>query len=440
MSIKAPVPLPANAREDFLPLVLRRVISLTLLISLVSVVYASIASRLHVDPIYYRALSAPHQHFTDFSIYELKFRLYFHTAAFFYSLFPFTYPAPVALVYQFFFRLFPHPERIFVAFSLLAVLVPALLFALALRRRGIATLRAFLFAGVLFLCSWPAILVVDRGNMEIVVWIVLATATWAFVTGRGYLAAVFFGIAASLKLFPFIFLGLFLSTRRYRELAVGIASFALVSVLGLAALGPTIPIAFQGINDGLHFFQVNYMGAWNSWENGVDHSLFAMYKFVSIVVFHHPKGDTFVHASSIYNLVMAAFGVLLYFIRIRVLPLLNQLLILSIASILFTGFSGDGTLFHLYYAFALLCFLAIDAHRCGIAIPGLNAALYLLTYNFCYEGFFVVFKHRFEGEAKCLFLIWLLVVAFRYPFSPTLAAFASDQNLAHPDASLIEVP
>jgi hypothetical protein len=133
---------------------------------------------------------------------------------------------------------------------------------------------------------------------------------------------------------------------------------------------------------------------------------------------------------------MAIFGVALYFLRIRVLPLLNQLLIFSIASILFTGFSGDGTLLHLYYPFALLCLLAIDAYRRGIIVAGLDTALYLLAYIFAYEGFFVLFKHRFEGEAKCLILVWLLIVAFRYPFSPPLAS-KPGRDLAHPDASLL---
>jgi hypothetical protein len=425
-----------RSTELALPPALRRVLVLTLILTALSTIFALTAHSLHAEPIYWRAFSPPGTHFTDFTIYELKFRLFFHTSAFFPNFFAFTYPAPVALVYETFIRLFPHPARVFVGCSILAVIIPALLFGLALRRRGLAPLASLVFVAVLLACSWPALLVIDRGNMEIVVWIVLAIATWAFATGRGYLAATFFGFAASLKLFPFIFLGLFLSTRRYKELSVGIVSFFAASLIGFAVLGPTIPVAFHGIVAGLHVFQVNYMGAWNSWENGVDHSLFATYKFTSIVLFHHSKGATFQRACTVYNLVMAIFGILLYFLRIRFLPILNQLLILSIASILFTGFSGDGTLLHLYYPFAMLCFLALDAYRKRILVPGLNLALAILAVVFSYEGFFVLYAHRFEGEFKCLVLVWLMVVAFRHPFSPPLSTSVAT-DLACPDASRI---
>ena len=74
--------------------------------------------------------------------------------------------------------------------------------------------------------------------MEILVWIVLLLATWAYSTGRGYLAATFFGLAAALKLFPFVFLALFLSTREFRKLLLGAAVFLAASVAGLAPPRP----------------------------------------------------------------------------------------------------------------------------------------------------------------------------------------------------------
>ena len=344
----------------------------------------------------------------------------------------------MALIYGSFFSLFGvHATLAFVLFSIAAVVVPAIAFGRALRARGLAVSTASGFAALLLICSWPAILVIDRGNMEICVWIALALAMWAYATGRGYLAASFFGVAAALKLFPFIFLTLFFSTRRFKELLAGVAVFFALSIARLAVLGPTIPIAAPGIADGLHYFAVAYMARWNSWENGVDHSLFATIKFVLIFVFHVSANHAFTRELSIYNALTVVGGVLLYFLRIRFLPLLNQILILSILSIYFTAFSGDGTLFHLYYPFAMLAFLAIDAKRRRVAVKGLGTAFNLLAFLVSYEGFFVHHNRRFEGEIKCLALTWLLLVAFRSAFGPPLSLAVADDNLAWPDARLI---
>ncbi len=412
----------------------------TAALSLASVLFCGSGYLLHAPTMYYQAISPPGTHFSDFTIYREKFAL-FHTTEFFHSFFPFTYPAPVALVYEAFFRIFGrHATNAFVLFSAVAVLLPAGLFFVALRRRGLAGSAAGGVTLVLLFCSWPALLVIDRGNMEILVWIALALATWALATGREYLAASSFGVAASLKLFPFIFLGIFLSKRRYRELAVGCAVFAGVSVASLAVLGPTVAIAGRGIVDGLHFFAIQYMARWNSWENGVDHSLFATIKLMSMVLFHHPPQQPFTRELAVYNASMVTAGVALFFLRIRFLPIVNQVLTLSIASIYFTAFSGDGTLFHLYYPLAMLIFVGIDGTARGVTVAGLKQALCLLAFLLSYEGFFVVHNHRLEGEVKCLALGWLLVVALRYPFGAPLGKAGREDELAWPDTRLIAKP
>jgi len=106
---------------------------------------------------------------------------------------------------------------------------------------------------------------------------------------------------------------------------------------------------------------------------------------------------------------------LLYAVRIRKLPWTNQLLALTIIAISFTPFSGDGTLVHLYYAFAVCCFLAIDAWRRNVDVPGLRAIFLCFAYLFSTESFYVFYGQRYEGQAKCFVLMILLVCALRYP-------------------------
>ena len=332
----------------------------------------------HLDLPYLSPLSAPWARFGDLTVYEVKFP-HFHSLAFFSTGFPFTYPAPVALVYYTIYHLSPvHPARGYVALCAAVFLIPAVFFALALRRRGLRPSAAVGFVLLLLLTSWPALLVIDRGNMEVAVFMVVLAGMSAFASGKSYWAAVFFGIAASMKLFPFVFLALFISRRQYKALFAGAASFFAVSIASLALLGPSLRQAYQGIANGLLFFRVNYMYRWYASENGVDHSAFGLVKGLRILVLNVPSNHVFSRSLSLYLVLSALTGITLYVFVIRFLPIINQILILTIASIFLTPFSGDGTLLHLYCPFAMLVFVSLRGEIEHRKIDGLQTAFSLL--------------------------------------------------------------
>ena len=259
-----------------------------LVMGALSLAYVLLCVLTHTDGWYHQVISPPAGRFGDLTIYQQKFDL-FRSEAFHSYGFPFTYPAPVALGYELIFRVGrAHADRVFVILCLLAYLLPGLLFARALRREGITAAASLVVVAILLVTSWPALLIVDRGNMEILVWIALVTAVWAFCTGRGYLAACFFGVAASLKLFPFIFVGLFISRKEWGKLLVAVVVFAVLSLASLAIMGPTVSTAYREIAHGIDFFRIDYMSRWRGFENGVDHSLFALIKLVLVGIFHHP--------------------------------------------------------------------------------------------------------------------------------------------------------
>ena len=422
-----------------MPPLLREFCWTVTILSLLSVVFCLLMHYVfHRHYPYDWPLYIPRDRFNDFTIYYSKFKL-FHQASFFTTDYPFTYPAPVALVYRAFYKWGgTHHLRWFLAFIVAVLFVPAILFGRALRERGLSSRSSALFILVLFFLSWPALLMVDRANMEIVVWCALLIATWAFARGKEWTAATFFGIAASLKLFPFVYLALFLTRRKFPKVLLGAAVFFASSLLSLALVGPTIPIAYHGISTGLNYFRVSYMGVFLFGEGGVDHSILAFFK-LAIHVFgrSHPKIMPDI-VLKCYLPLTAVGGLLLYFFRIRKMPQINQLLLLTIASIYFTPFSGDGTLIHLYYSFALFCFLAIDASRKHISIRGLRVAFLCFAYLFSTESFFIAHGNRFEGQAKCLVLAVLLVVALRYPFGPPIKADDLEQDISHPDASTVD--
>lgn len=432
--------LAVEAAKMSVPPVMREFCWVVLALSLGSAVYCLFMRYvLHWAYPYDWPLFLPQIRFTDFTIYHSKFN-FFHTAAFFHTGFPFTYPAPVALAYETFYQIggTAHSLRLFLAFLSLSFAIPAMLFGLALWRHGLSLDDSVGFVALVAVTSWPALLMIDRANMEVMVWCALAVGVWAYSRGKDWTAAMFFGLAASMKLFPFVYLALFLNRRQFPKVLAGAVSFFFFSIASLAVLGPTISISYHGIEAGLAFFHDSYMAHYLPEEGGLDHSILAFLRLIIHVV--KRKNDTAALAEvlRIYLPVSAVVGTILYFWRIRKMPRLNQLLALTIASIYFTPFSGDGTLIHLYYSFALLCFLAMDAWRRCIVIPGLRVAFFCFAYLLSTESFLIVSDHRVEGQGKCVALGVLLIWALRYPFGTALEKESPTAQLAYPDASMVE--
>src|SRR5208282_319862 len=237
---------------------------------------------LHEGYPYNTLLFIPEVRFSDFTIYTERFK-HFGTEAFFTSPgHPFTYPAPVALAYAFFFRCFSHPLRAFLATVLAASLIGGALLARALRSAGISKTVAGLLALTVLLTSYPFIFLFDRANLEIAVWAVLACGLVAFARQRLWLAAGLIGIAGSMKFVPAIFLLLFLYRRRFFEFFFGVLTMEGVTLVSLWWTGPTISIAQAGIQNGLDHFTYTYIDHWRASEIGFDHSLFGVIKDVLV--------------------------------------------------------------------------------------------------------------------------------------------------------------
>ena len=88
-------------------------------------------------------------------------------------------------------------------------------------RAGIAAYQAALLPLTVAAMSFPIARLIHQGNIELVVWIFTATGVWAFMRGHENAAAVLWGLAAAMKLFPLVLLGLLLPRRHYRAFAAG---------------------------------------------------------------------------------------------------------------------------------------------------------------------------------------------------------------------------
>ncbi|MFA5162317.1 MAG: glycosyltransferase family 87 protein [Elusimicrobiales bacterium] len=94
---------------------------------------------------------------------------------------------------------------------------------------------------ILSFFTFPFLFVMDRANFETFVYMFLALFLWFYRKNNTMLAAVFLGCAIAMKLFPAVFLVLFLADRKYREAALAAAMVPALWLLSLL----TVP-TFQG--------------------------------------------------------------------------------------------------------------------------------------------------------------------------------------------------
>ena len=120
--------------------------------------------------------------------------------------------------------------------SMLTALFAAL-FLLAFLRPNEAQRRQDRFLAVLLLCSYPFWLAIERGNMSLLVLLLLMYAMSLRDSERAAereFALILIAVAAALKLYPAIFGVLYLAQKRYKE-ALRLQAYFLRIRLGLLA-------------------------------------------------------------------------------------------------------------------------------------------------------------------------------------------------------------
>ena len=348
---------PATVRR--LPLPLKRFLQLSALLTALSLLRTLVHFLLHrswlaFDPLY------PPRPGIDFYLYTERMR-FLHQPAFFTRPFPYDwyYPAPGALLYAFFYQFNVHGHWL-AGYSVMAAIVAIWLWrsgrsvARALMAHGIASGSAAGFVLLSLLLSFPIYISLQRGNFESLIWIMLALAIWQMARHHWSIAAVLLGVAASFKLYPVLYFGLFLKQRRWKEAATGLGVMALTTLASYRFLEPDIRFAARSVSEGVSRFPVAYaMGIGPIY----DHSLFLLVKIALVRV----SADR-LHMLHAYLLFAGFAATLLFFARILRLPATNQLLFLVALSVLLPPASFDYSLQSLYIPWAILV-LTIARHR-----------------------------------------------------------------------------
>jgi len=280
-------------------------------------------------------------------------------------------------------------------------------------RHGIRPATATLFPITLILLSFPIMGLLQRCNIELYLWIFAATGTWAFLRGRSNAAAVLWGLAAAMKLYPLILLGLLLPRRQWRAFVLGITTFAATTALSLRWLGPTMAVAWRGIMSGLFGYQDSRVSQWTLHEIMPNHSAFGLAK-VAMLVAGLPVNRLTLPYFVCGGTVMGV----TFFARLWKMPVVNQLLAVSTFMLMFPPISYFYTLVNLYAPLLMLLTLATRAERAGVHVAGLRGTVLLSVPLFApFTLFTYPSVYLYGGLVQSFLLVILFACALQYPFA-----------------------
>jgi hypothetical protein len=371
-------------------------------------------------------LYSPGARFWDFTVYAPRFAQWGH-GDLFYTLpgFPFNYPAPLLIAELVYYKLSHNALYAYLGTVILFAAVSAIYVAFAMPRERRVRDLAGVVALASALLSFPLMFLIDRGNIEGLVWMAASLGLLFFITERYRPAAILLGLAASMKIFPGLLLLLFLAKRRYRDFALSLGAFAAFTFGSLWAAGPNPIAAARFIARGMEHFRQDQVLEFKPFEAGFDHSLFAFLKQIVFRALHDVSRVNAVLPKLYLVYCAAAVGgfVLIYAARVRRLPVLNQILALSALSILLPYVSYDYTLVHMFAPFsALVTVLAADASR-GLLRLTLGKLLFLLlpfAVIFTPQTYLVASVVGYDGQVKALALVAVIAAALAIPLPSTL--------------------
>jgi hypothetical protein len=347
---------------------------------------------------------------------------------------PFPYPVPSIYAYLFFIRLFPSPLAAYLVFAILSFFVATCYFSAHVKRIAPGWLpQVAIWSTLLF--GYPLWYLIIRGNIEAVIWVLILLGIVAYTRNRMLTSAILWALATSMKIAPGLLFALFLAKRRYRIFAIAIAVTVAFSVLALAGVGPTIRQALSDSSKSAPYLRETYiLGRISPY---FDESLFATTKqVISLYHYTHRASDQPLRliftgmesALRIYNILIPIGTVLLYWFRLRHLPLLNQCITYIVLSILLPQVSYEYKLVQMYLAWgAFLLFLLADvaAGRAEIPAWATHVFLFSCAVIFVPLNSLAIVTHAghifaFAAQVKTIFLLLILLTVLRVPMPSSL--------------------
>jgi hypothetical protein len=340
--------------------------------------------------------------------------------------YPYPYPLPTIYIFLFFIRFFPNSLEAYKLFTIFIFTVATLLFWGYLYKYTRAS-RLVLFAVWLtFLLGSPAQFLLDRGNIEVFLWLFVLLGLVSFVRDWKYLATFFFALAACMKIYPAVYFLLFIPRRQFKAAALGVVLTVAFSILAFAAVGPTILGALHDISTAATFLRHVQVVALNESVLRFDHSLFAVEKqtVYKLFIYHNPKylrEPTFDRSMTFYTVLAPLTFAVVYLLKLRRMPILNQFVALTIFSVILPYVSYEYTLVYIYLVFAVfLLFLQQDGETAPIARKRSKLNISMACFAIIFAPLAYLGRELHPGQIKALALVVLLVVTILSPMPSTL--------------------
>jgi hypothetical protein len=283
----------------------------------------------------------------------------------------------------------------------------------ALLRVGIGGVTATLFPLTMAAMSFPIVRLVHEGNVELALWILTATGVCAYLKEYDDAAAVLWGLAAAMKLYPAVLLVLLLPRGRWRAFALGLGAFVAATVLALWWLGPTMGVAWRGSLQNVFGYQGVRASEWSLRELAANHSSYMLVKMLAMMT-----GVPLARLTLPYYICGALVLGLAFFGRLWRMPEANQLLAVTAFMVMFPSVSYFHTLVHLYAPLLVLLFVAIRAGQAGVQVRGLRLTTMLFVPLFAPFTLFLFPRvFIFDGLVQAALLLVIFGCGLRFPFA-----------------------
>jgi hypothetical protein len=209
---------------------------------------------------------------------------------------------------------------------------------------------------ILVVLSYPVLFVLERGNVEMLLFVVIAGFFYLYYVKRSVWCVGLLAVAISLKMYPAVFIVLLLADRRYKWALSTILSAAIITLGSIVLLALFLP---GSLLDYIHISvkslrQINYAYVAQLWGLPYGHSLWGL--LVSLAGLAGIDQTAFVvHSALPYTIVVfLAFAALAVFVIRFVRLQWQRVALLTVAALALPTVSADYRLLYAYLPLAML--------------------------------------------------------------------------------------
>ena len=214
------------------------------------------------------------------------------------------------------------------------------------------SIRDFIIIGFL---TYPVLFSLDRANLDMYIFLLILGFIVFFQKGRFVLSALFLSLAIAMKLYPGVFIFLFIKEKKYKEIAYTIAATLCISVICLMSYQGGFSANLHGMLSAFQGFNQDYSGV-----VGLQHnvSYYGVLKLITVGYYYTVRGIHDAAAVSILAngalnipymfLIVLLFAFVVFYVLKYEQKLWKNVYLLSASMILFPHVSFDYKLIHLF--------------------------------------------------------------------------------------------